>query len=100
MPALSFDLNLGSLLSPVLLVVLAYIVNVARKAVDKRVDERHAETTAHLNRIEELYKSTNTRVEAVEARQAAHEMQAQTDHDTLMRMVGQVESLIGRKGET
>lgn len=93
MPELSFDINLGALFSPLLLIVLAYIVNTARKAVEHRVDERHEETTGHLKAIEVQTTATNGRVLVLEADHKA-------DHDVLMTLKGSVDTLMGlRKGD-
>jgi hypothetical protein len=59
MPDLKFSLDLGSVVSPVLLLVLAYLVNAARKAVDKRVDERHEETQGRLDAVVVQTTTTN-----------------------------------------
>lgn len=100
MPEISFSLDLGTVVSPVLLLVLAYLVNTARKAVDKRVDERHDETTTHLDRIEGKVDTTNGRVNKLEERQATHEAEAKADHDMLLTLRGNVDTLMGLRKET
>lgn len=105
MPELSFDLNLGSLFSPVVLVALGYLVHQARKGITRHVDarhdvyeakveERHKETTGHLKVIEEQTTLTNGRVRTLEETTKA-------DHDTLLMLKGSVETLMSlRKGDT
>lgn len=104
MPDLSFDLNLGSLLSPVFLLALAFLGRQVQKGAiahfDKRHDEvegqvaaRHTETTEHLKKIEEQTTLTNGRVKTLEE-------STKSDHDMLLTLKGSVDTLMGlRKGE-
>lgn len=96
MPEISFDLNLGSLFSPLVVIALAYFVNQARKAVNSHTDQRHdvveamvesrhAETTRHLEKIEAYQLETNGRVNKLEDLTGK-------DHDLLMQTVGKVEA--------
>lgn len=104
-PELSFDLNLGSLFSPAVMLALGYLVHQARKgitrhfdarhdAVEAQVAERHKETTEHLTNIEGKQDKTNGRLLTVEEK-------VQSDHDKLLKLEGSVETLMTlRKGET
>ena len=104
MPNLSFSLDVGSVLSPLLVVCIGVLIAQARKgitrhfdarhdAVEEQVQRRHKETTEHLNAIEAQTTATNGRVTKLEEGN-------QADHDMLLTLKGSVETLMSlRKGE-
>lgn len=98
MPDISFNFNAASLLQPVLVLVFAYLVNVAKKAVERNVDARHVETTAHLNRIEAQTTKTNGRVDTLESSQKEFEREHSVFRERLSHVEGQAEVLLREKG--
>ena len=102
MPEISFDLNLGALFSPLFVVALAYFMNRARKAINAHTDARHdtvenmvtarhAETTAHLERIEAIAVATETLAKVTNGRVTALELQA-AKHDGILIGRGEMTS--------
>lgn len=100
MPDFKFTVDLGTVISPLLLVCVAVIANQVKRAVMAHMDAKHEENTQHLNRIETQTTATNGRVTSLETRQAAHETEAKADHDLLLTLKGSVDTLMGlRKGD-
>lgn len=58
----SFDLNIAQLFSPLLLLVVAWLIKVARDQINGNMDQKHAENTERLNRIEHQTTETNGKV--------------------------------------
>lgn len=95
MPELRFTIDIGTVVSPLLLICVAVIANQVKKAVMAHMDAKHAENTLHLDRIETQTTATNGRVTKIEEHQAEHERDAKADHDMLLTLKGTVETLMG-----
>lgn len=64
----SFDLNIAQLFSPLLLIVVAWLVKLARDKIMDNMNAKHAENTERLGRIETQTTATNGKVAEQELR--------------------------------
>lgn len=95
MPEIKFSLDLGAVLSPLMVLCVLVIANQVKRAVMAHMDAKHAENAAVNQQILAQTTATNGRVTALETRHAEHERDAKNDHDMLLTLKGSVETLMG-----
>lgn len=77
MTGVTFEFNVAQLFSPVLLLVVAWLIKVARDQITDNMNAKHTENSARLERIEAQTTLTNGKVAAHET--AITALQAKTE---------------------